>query len=300
MNLPDWYREYKELIEKSIIIFFDDYFKNLDSRSPKVLDNIKEGIYYACKWWKRIRSILALEFYLILTWKSIDNLEKDSNIIKYCISLEIVHAFSLVHDDLPCMDNDEYRRGELTVWKKYGEANALLVWDTLNIMAFELLWNMDLDFDIKALIKYFWNSLWLYGMCWWQVLDLYYERKFSKLDLDKLIEIHNRKTWALIEASIVWWILISQNVKNLEKYKKFWKIIWLAFQIKDDLLDLEWNFEETGKSVWWEKKWFVYFIWVEKSRKYLNILIKDAKEIIKELSSEKLEFICDYIANRKK
>ncbi len=301
--LPNWYKNYKEIINNSIKKYLEKYFET--EKNPW-LNIIKEASIYACKWWKRIRSILALEFYFIFSKKKIENIKKDDNIIKFCIALELLHAYSLVHDDLPAMDNDILRRWEETVWKKYWETNAILVWDLLNSLAFEILaeiWD-------SSLIKYFWKSVWLNWMLWWQVLDLFYEKNPEKLTLENLIEVHNKKTWKLIEISVLWWIIIANQTKNtqekltkkeIEKYIKFWEKIGLAFQIKDDLLDVEWTITETGKSVWdWEKKGFVYFLWLEKTHKYLDELIIDCSKVIKELKSKKLDFLIKYTKDRKK
>ena len=298
--LPNWYIEYKSLIDKSVEKYLTDYFR---SEKNPWLDIIKEASIYACSWWKRIRSILAIEFFLVFFWKDFSDIDSSSDIIKFCIALELLHAYSLVHDDLPAMDNDEYRRWELTTWKKFGETNAILVWDLLNSLSFEVLseiWN-------NTIIKYFSNAVWINGMLWWQVLDIFYENNPDKLNLDNLIETHNKKTWALIKISILWWLILANKTRedrlskaDIKKYEVFWEKIWLAFQIKDDLLDVEWNLEETGKSVWWEDKWFVYFIWFEKTKKYLDDLIWGCKDIISELKSDKLDFIVGYIGNRRK
>jgi len=186
--LPNWYTQYKNLIDISIKNYLELYFET--EKNPW-LDIIKQSSIYACKSWKRIRSILALEFYQVFSGKNIEEIKKDGNIIKFCIAVELLHAYSLVHDDLPTMDNDELRRWELTTWKKFGETNAILTWDLLNSLAFELLseiWNV-------SLIKYFWNAVWINGMLWWQVLDLYYEQNPDELILENLIETHNKKTW---------------------------------------------------------------------------------------------------------
>ena len=294
--LPEWYNDYKKIIDESIIKYLDWYFTNWSE--SEWLTVFKEAVYYSVKWWKRIRSILALEFYLIFTWKNINDLKLEDDIIMHCISLELMHWYSLVHDDLPCMDNDELRRWELTVWKKYWETNATLVWDLLNSMSFEILANLSDNIDIKMILWLFWRSVWFYWMIWWQVLDSYYEKNSNSNSLEKIMDVHNRKTWALIEASIVWWIIISEKFDNMEKYIDFWKKIWLAFQIKDDLLDVEWTFEDTGKSVWGEKKWFVHFMWIEKTRKYLDDLIIESKIIINDLDSDKLIFLVNYVSSR--
>lgn len=300
--LPSWYNEYKQKIEDSIKDYLDNYF--LENKND-ILNDFKESIYYSVSWWKRIRSILALEFYLLFSNKTLVDLDLESkdeihDIIKFCIALEFLHSYSLVHDDLPAMDNDDYRRWELTTWKKYWEANWVLVWDLLNSLAFEILSELKDQIVWIKLIKRFGNSVWLYGMIWWQILDLYYEKNNKDLTLEKLIEVHNKKTWALIEFSVYWGILLSGFKWNLEKYLDFWKKIWLAFQVKDDLLDVEWTKEETWKSVWWEKKWFVYFIWIEKTKNYLNELVDICLDTIKILKSQKLEFLVSYIRDRKK
>jgi geranylgeranyl diphosphate synthase type II len=210
---------------------------------------------------KRIRSILAIEFYLIFSWKKFRDLSFDNDIIKLCIAIELLHSYSLVHDDLPAMDNDIYRRWQLTVWKKFWETNAVLVWDLLNSMSYEIISSIK---NSQILSNYFWKAISIKWMIWWQVLDLFYEKNPDKLTLKNLIEVHNKKTGALIEFSIISWILLARlDLKNnIKKFFEFWRKIWLAFQIKDDLLDVEWSFKETWKSVWdWENKWFVYFMW---------------------------------------
>ncbi len=313
--LPNWYLDYKKLIDDSVENYLTEYFET--EKNPW-LDTIKQASKYACKWWKRIRSILALEFFLLfsgnLLSKSFPEGEKDflwltikDDIIKFCIALELLHAYSLVHDDLPVMDNDEYRRWELTTWKKFSETDAVLVGDLLNSMAFEIIWNIK---NSEIITFYFGQAVWLKWMLWWQVLDLYYEKNPEKLTLENLIETHNKKTGALIEVSIIWWLIIAEGEKHFVKDEKtndikrfldFWKKIGLAFQVKDDLLDVTGTLEETGKSVWdWEEKWFVYFLGLEKTQKYLSDLIIDCKNIISELKSEKLDFLVEYIATRKK
>ncbi len=299
--LPNWYLEYKNLIDDSVEEYLNNYF---ESEKNSWLEKIKQATLYSCKWWKRIRSILALEFFLIFSKKDIKDIKKSDDIIKFCIILELIHSYSLVHDDLPAMDNDELRRGKLTTWKKYWETNALLVGDLLNSISFEILWSIN---NQKWLISTFWEAIWLKWMLWGQVLDLYYEKNPEKLTLENLVETHNKKTWKLIEASISWWLKLVEDwwylIKDIEikKYKKFGEKIWLAFQVKDDLLDVEWTIKETGKTVWdWEEKGFVYFLWLEKTHKYLDNLITDSKKIILSLNSDKLNFLVEYIWNRKK
>lgn len=304
--IPKWYDEYKKYVDNSISIYLKSF---LDKESNIYLDTFKESVLYASNWWKRLRSILALEFYFIFTWKKIEDLKIDDDIVKLFVAIELLHSYSLVHDDLPCMDNDELRRWQLTVWKKYGENTAVLVWDMLNSLASELIW----EIWNKDIHKHFSSAIWLSGMLWWQVLDLYYENNPLSLNIEKLKETHNKKTWALIDTTIVSSIFLakSENIEYIEdkphlsdfidNYDDFGYSLWLAFQVKDDLLDVEWTIEETWKSVWSdEKKWFVHFIWANETKKYLDKLIDYCFLESEKLKSEKLDFMIKYVAIRKK
>lgn len=302
--LPPWYTTYKTFVDNSIKSFLGKY---LDENLSKPLNDFKEIVFYATNSGKRVRAILALETYLKLSWKNIDDIKNDDDIIKICISLELIHAYSLIHDDLPCMDNDEYRRWQLTVWKKYWETNAVLCWDLLNTLTFELLSTIHDNEKAKKIINLISRSTSIFGMIWWQIEDIYFENNFWELDVDWLKNLHNKKTGKLIEASILAWVILSypnshthefEKSEVYKKFQEFWKNLWLAFQVKDDILDIEWTFESTGKSVWWEKKWFVYFIWLEESKTYLWKLSEKALEDISHIKSEKLEFLVEYIKNR--
>lgn len=300
--LPEWYFNYKSFIETSLNRYLEIYFSD---EKNIALNSIKESCFYAVKNGKRIRAILALEFYILISWKTFDNIKQEDDILKFCIALELLHAYSLVHDDLPCMDNDEYRRWELTVWKKYGETIATLCGDILNSLSFEILW----EIWNTTLVKVFWEAVWIKWMLGWQVLDLFYEQYPEKLTFESLLEVHNKKTWALIQVAVFWWLLLGNlslwkeqkhKKEDLKEYIEYGKKIWLAFQIKDDILDVEWSLQETWKSVGWEQKGFVYFLGIEKSKQYLNDIKNESLQIIKNLWSQKLEFLTQYIAERKK
>lgn len=294
---PIWYSKYKEMIESSVEKFLDWY---LALPMSKPLEKYKQIIRYSLLWWKKLRAILALEFYLQLSWKNIQQVRYDDDIMKLCIAIEAVHAYSLVHDDLPCMDNDELRRWEPTVWKKYWEHSAVLAWDLLNSLCFECISDIKNPEISRQISKILSHAVWFYGMVWGQVEDLYFELHQSELNSESLKKLHSKKTWKLIEASIISWVVLSWESSNIEVYWKFWKKLWLAFQIKDDLLDVEWTPEETGKSVGWEEKWFVYLIGVDKTKAILSDMIHDCKKIAKNLNSEKIDFIVEYVENRKK
>lgn len=296
-EIPQWYNEYKDFIEESIARYLDRYLA-IPLSSP--LEDFKEVILYAFRWGKKLRSIMALEFYLSLSGKDFSDLKSDDDILKLCVAIEAVHAYSLVHDDLPCMDNDELRRWEATVWKKYGEYNAVLVWDLLNTLCFELISDIKDAHISRKISKSLSHAVWYYGMVWGQVEDLYFETHIEELDADALGNLHGRKTWALIEASIVSGVLLSGETSNMDVYKSFWRKLGLAFQIKDDLLDIEWTPEETWKSVWGEEKGFVHLLWADATRKILRDEIDDCKSIAAKLWSKKIDFIVDYVETRKK
>ncbi len=295
--LPSWYSDYKSFIDKSIESYLKTYFNN------KVCiwsEKFKDIILYATKWWKRIRSIFALEIYLIFSNKPLSTLDRDDDIVKFIISLECMHAYSLIHDDLPCMDDDEYRRWELTTWKKFGEYQAVLAWDLLNTLSFEILSQISDPKIAISLVQLLSSHTGFYWMVWWQVDDMYFECNKEALTHDNLVGLHNKKTGALIKSSIIWALIVANSNSDIEKYSIFWEKIWLAFQIKDDILDIEGSLKDTGKSVWWEKKGFVHFMWLEKTKKELEALIEYCLNSAKELNSEKLEFIVRYIGERKR
>lgn len=296
--LPEWYNRYKDFIELSIENKIQKYFSQ--KWDSKVHTEFIDILRYALAWWKKIRAILALETYLSFSRKKLENISQEDDICNFLVALECIHAYSLIHDDLPAMDNDELRRWIPTVWKKFWEYNGILAWDLLNTFTFELLSDIKNPILSQKLVKLIATSVWHYGMIGWQVEDLYFESHSYELALDILKNIHNKKTWALIKASILWWAILSEKEVNIDILTSFWLWVWLAFQIQDDLLDVLGTVEETGKSIWWEKKGFVHFLWVEKTKKYLNILIKDLQEKAQIFSSEKIDFLVEYVGKRKK
>nr|MDD3719958.1 polyprenyl synthetase family protein [Candidatus Gracilibacteria bacterium] len=194
--LPTWYITYKDLINDNIKTFLDNYLKT-DLSKP--LNDFKEIIYYATSSGKRVRAILALETYLNLTGKNIDEIKQDDDIIKICIALEFIHAYSLIHDDLPCMDNDDFRRGQLTVWKKYGETNAVLCGDLLNTLTFEILSTINDNEKSKKLTNLISKATSIYGMIGGQIEDIYFENNFPELNIDLLKDLHNKKLENLLK-----------------------------------------------------------------------------------------------------
>ena len=299
MMLPEWYPIYKEKIEQSMQQYLNTYLQWLQNASFP-LQNFWEILQYSVVWGKRLRAILAIEFYLTLTGKKIEEIGKSDDIMRYALALEVIHSFSLIHDDLPCMDNDEYRRWQLTVWKKYGEYQAVLAGDTLHSLAFELMSEISNASHSQKLSKILSHAIGVYWMAWGQIEDLYFEGKISDVTEEILQSLHSKKTWQIIIASILGALVLADREDLIQIYKQFWENLWLAFQIKDDLLDVEWTFEETWKSVGGEKKGFVYILWIENSKNQLDRLIKNCINDIAPLQSEKLNFLVEYVRQRHK
>jgi len=192
---------------------------------------------------KRIRPFLFLQAFSLFC-------DREKEIIPFACGIEAIHSYSLVHDDLPVMDDDDYRRGRLTTHKVFGEANALLVGDALLTLGCELMGSVARKFP-PALVgeaqQKVIKASGPEGMVGGQYLDLAAEGK--ELTLEELEEIHRRKTGALIQAALVGGAILgggdSVAVKSLELYGQE---LGLLFQITDDLLDVEGDPLITGKS----------------------------------------------------
>ena len=230
---------------------------------------------------KRVRPVLAIEFCKLFGGR-------EEAALPFACGLEMIHTASLIHDDLPCMDNDDLRRGKPTNHKVYGETMALLAGDSLLIGAFEAVaGNSEVTPEIAAkAAAYLASCTGRYGMVGGQVMDLQGEHK--KLSLDELLKLHSMKTGALINASCVLGALaagISPDSKAMQDTVTYAEKIGLAFQILDDLLDKIGNVEELGKNVGMdearEKNTFLSFFTPEEAQEYVNRLTEDALAAIR-------------------
>lgn len=160
------------------------------------------------------------------------------------VAIEMIHNFSLIHDDLPCMDNDDYRRGKETCHKKFGETDALLTGDALMIFAFNIIAKYRNDSSIPAenllkVVSLFSEAAGHAGMTGGQVLDMNYQGK-TVITKEALMEIHTKKTGALITASTVaGGIMAGASEEKIERLKLYGEKIGLTYQIIDDLLDMD-------------------------------------------------------------
>ncbi len=171
-------------------------------------------------------------------------------------SVESIHSYSLIHDDLPSMDNDNFRRGKLSNHKKFGEATAILAGDALHDLAFQLisenLKNINPKQNLK-LINYLTKCTGHEGLAGGQSLDLQYENK--KLNKNKIMEMYNKKTGKLFEFSFAApWIIKNENISKIKFVKNYGSIFGIIFQITDDILDEINSFKEIGKTPGKDKK----------------------------------------------
>ena len=166
-------------------------------------------------------------------------------------ALECIHAYSLLHDDLPAMDNDDLRRGQPTCHKAFDEATAILAGDSLQTLAFDILANHNFSKAIQPkqikLIQQLVSASGYQGMCGGQALDL--AATNQQIDLAKLEKLHLLKTGALLEASVLMGAECATQVteKDKEALKKYARLIGLAYQVQDDIIDITSTEEQLGK-----------------------------------------------------
>ena len=207
----------------------------------KKTDLIKPMIYGLLPGGKKIRSKLIVDVGKIFKIKY-------QNLIQIGAAVECIHAYSLIHDDLPCMDNDSLRRGKLSAHKKFGESTAILAGNSLLTIAFEILSQNNFKQDEKTktkLINLISKCSGHSGIAGGQYLDLRFERK--KIPLKKIIEMQIKKTGKLFSFCCMSPVIISKKFNYLKKFDKIGLDIGLLFQITDDLIDYAGSTKKAGK-----------------------------------------------------
>jgi geranylgeranyl diphosphate synthase, type II len=220
-------------------------------------------------------------------------------------ALEMLHTYSLIHDDLPALDNDDLRRGRPTCHKVYGEAIAILAGDALQTQAYEVMAQLHCPAEarVKIMEEIARGTGTVNGMIGGQVIDLEAER--TKPDADTLEYIHRSKTAALITASVVsGGIYASADSRQVENLRHFGQAIGLAFQIIDDILDVTQTSEQLGKTagkdVASEKATYPALFGLEESRKKARALLEDAYKAVQNLgaSGETLKGLARFLIER--
>ena len=264
-------QEYRAYIETYLKAWYDRFQK--EPQKP-LFDAMQ---YSLLAGGKRLRPIFAFEFCRICgaDWKKA---------APFAAAIEMIHTYSLIHDDLPCMDNDDYRRGRLTNHKVFGEAMAVLAGDALLTDAFAVASTAQLEgramADAVAVLAECAGSL---GMVGGQVLDIMSEER--TLSEQEVLDIQTRKTGALINAACVLGVMAAGgSEKQIAAASRFAGALGLAFQIRDDMLDVIGTQEEMGKGVGTDatKNTFVRLYGLEKCeelvQKYTDIAIDMLQE----------------------
>jgi geranylgeranyl diphosphate synthase type II len=242
---------------------------------------------------KRLRPVMAITAYEAFGGKG-------ETVYPAACALEMMHTFSLIHDDLPCMDDDDFRRGKPTSHKVFGEAMAVLAGDALCIHAFEILGR----YSGLPLVEEVGRALGTGGMLGGQVVDIESEGR-KDITAHTVNYIHQHKTAALIATSLrVGALLARTRKKDLDMITSYGKCIGLAFQIVDDVLDLVSTTERLGKDagsdVQNKKATYPALFGIEKSQKKARALISQSKKVILPMGKrgEVLSLIADFIVDR--
>lgn len=236
MNLEEQCCEYRDCVEN----YLTKHYEALEDQPQKLLFDAME--YSLLAGGKRLRPILTLEFCRICgrDWKKA---------VPFAAAIEMIHTYSLIHDDLPCMDNDDYRRGRLTNHKVYGEGMAVLAGDALLTDAFGIAASAELvkPEDMATAIGVLSECAGAVGMVGGQVLDIMSEER--ELTEQEVLDIQNRKTGGLISAACALGVIAGGgNEEQYEAACQFAAGLGLAFQIRDDMLDVIGTQAELGKA----------------------------------------------------
>tara|TARA_X000000368_G_scaffold392767_1_gene357896 strand:+ start:77164 stop:78033 length:870 start_codon:yes stop_codon:yes gene_type:complete len=231
----------------------------------------------------------------------------NNSILTLATAIELIHTYSLIHDDLPCMDDDDFRRGKESSHVKFGEANAILAGDALQTLAYEIVCDdMELGSEEKIdALKLISSACGKNGMVYGQFLDI--ENESKRIDLKIIEKIHSLKTGKLIETAVMLGQIGNYDIKQNAVFKEFGKKIGLAFQITDDILEITSDKNILGKNIDSDSKnsksTYISVLGMDAAIERSNELIESA---IIDISSFKLKDInmlvklAKYISDREK
>jgi geranylgeranyl diphosphate synthase type II len=286
------YEKYKALVESALSHCLSDL-----SVPQK---RLREAMRYSLlAGGKRIRPVLLLEFCRI-SGGDVDDA------LPFALGVEMLHSYSLIHDDLPCMDNDDQRRGKPSLHLAFDEMTAVLAGDALQAEAFKMMLRSSLAAEIRAsCASILAEAVGESGMCGGQILDMLSERKI--LTSDDLHTIHNKKTAALFRASCTIGAIVGgANGEMLAATDEYARSIGLAFQIRDDMLDATGTADELGKNpgsdIRSKKQTFFTIYGGTECQRLVHELSENAKKAAASVFSDNL-FLCqmaDWLCGRMK
>ncbi len=291
------------MIEEKIKAFaasFEDKISRIFEKNRKEYEIVAEAMKYSLSdGGKRLRPFLVEQFYTLCGGK------KDAA-QNFELAIECIHTYSLIHDDLPCMDDDDMRRGRPSCHKKFGEANALLAGDALLTYAFEIAANTEgipAERVVKAirLLAYYAG---IDGMIGGQTVDLESESK-KDIDIETVRLICSLKTGALLKAScLIGCTLAGADDQQLRAAEEYAENVGVAFQIMDDILDITGDEKKLGKPLHSdtdnEKSTFVSLLGIERCKAEVKLLTKRAKSALSIFGQDAkdLEELADYLCTR--
>jgi geranylgeranyl diphosphate synthase type II len=294
MNIKEYLAQKRIAVDKAL----ESLVPPATTFPPKVFEAMRYSLFAGGK---RVRPIFALASAEALGAKT-------AGLLPIAGALELIHTYSLIHDDLPAMDDDDLRRGRPTCHKVYGEAIAILAGDGLLNRAFEVLSDLRrlktvTAVRLIAITREISLASGVFGMVGGQVVDM--ESEGKDVDLPTLEYIHTHKTGALIRASVrTGAIYAKASEKRLKALTRYGERVGLAFQIADDILDIVGSREETGKDVGSDmkkgKKTFPSFYGLEESRKRAKEVADQALDALKDFDrkADPLRELAKYIVTR--
>ena len=283
---------FKSFIEENktkLNTYAKEYLEKLD-----MPDLLKESIQYSLV--NDGKKIRPLSFLYLLKYYGVDY----SKYFDIALAIELVHTYSLVHDDLPEMDNDDYRWGKYTNHKVFGQDVAVLTGDAMLTLAFEVLSDADVEASLKVrLIKQFANYSGAMGMIAGQIYDV--KQKNYDVDADYLRKMHSLKTGRLIELPLAFACLVANKLEDYDDVKEFGQQLGIAYQIKDDILDYYGDFEKIGKLPSDEDMiTYLSFYGIEECEELLKQHTLNAINIASRLNNHLLEDFANYLLKRDK
>lgn len=291
-------------VVKSIDEIIQSFFCNEEGLNKKVISASNEAIRNGGK---RLRPRIMLEVYKAVAGDKYD----EAVIAPFLAAIEMIHTFSLIHDDLPAMDNDRLRRGKPTTWVKYGEDIAILAGDMLCVQAFEIISERMQYLDDPIILQRMSKGLFelskatgAFGMIGGQCVDVEYNGKKASEDVIKYI--YALKTGALLKASfVVGGVLGGATDDEIKSLSRAGMLVGRAFQIRDDCLDITADEKELGKPIHSDernqKTTYVSIHGLEESMKRVEELSKDAVQLLNEVRGDMSSVIkiIDLMINRK-
>ena len=292
--MNDYHLQYEEYLAK-----FENYALNYMNKLHTRPEVLGESMRYSLlSGGKRIRPVLALACADVLGVSA-------EEILPFTLALEMIHTYSLIHDDLPAMDNDDFRRGKPTNHKQFGEANAILAGDALLNEAYAICLNESIKGEKYAIAgKYLNECAGVYGMVVGQTADLYYSQQEQEVSENDLLYIYEHKTGKLLLAPVVMASILNNHHYHVE-FERFGKLLGLLFQMTDDILDVTGDFDALGKNVGKDegknKLTCIRLYGLEGAKIRADMCAKDCHAVLEGIDGDTsfLHELVDYVLNRR-